>query len=75
MSDNNFESTMIVSSNNHLKRSEQVFDCVNDDGKIFKYISSANLNGDTRLDREDAFSHWLGEFIKVCATYLVYISS
>lgn len=64
MDDNNFESAMIVTSDYHLKRAKLAFERLNDNEKTFNYISASNLEGKKGLDREDAFSHWIGEFIK-----------
>ena len=66
MDDNNFESAMIVTSDYHLKRAKLAFERLNDNEKAFNYISASNLEGKKGLDREDAFSHWIGEFIKIC---------
>lgn len=63
MDDNNFESALIVTSDYHLKRAKLIFERLNDNEKDFNYISAANLDGKEGLDREDAFSLWLGEFI------------
>lgn len=64
MDDNNFESALIVTSDYHLKRAKLAFERLNDNEKTFNYISASNLEGKKGLDREDAFSHWIGEFIK-----------
>lgn len=63
MDDNNFETGLIVTSDYHLKRAKLIFERLNDKEKTFNYIASANLDGNSGLDREDAFSLWLGEFI------------
>lgn len=63
MNKNNFESAIIVTSDYHLKRAKLIFERLNDDEKSFNYIASANLNGKSGLDRDDAFSLWLGELI------------
>ena len=63
MNDYNFESAMIVTSDYHLKRAKLIFTRLDDNEKSFNYIASANLDGKEGLDREDAFSLWLGEFI------------
>lgn len=65
MNDNNFESAMIVTSDYHLKRAKLAFERLNNNDKTFNYISASNLEGKKGLDREDAFSHWIGEFIKI----------
>src|SRR5699024_5757179 len=60
MDDNNFESAMIVTSDYHLKRAKLTFERLNDNEKTFNYIAASNLEGKKGLDREDAFSHWIG---------------
>lgn len=65
MEDYNFESAMIVTSDYHLKRAKLIFERLNNNEKTFNYIASANLDGKEGIDREDAFSLWFNEFIKV----------
>lgn len=63
MEDKDFESAIIVTSDYHLKRAKLIYERLNDDEKTFTYIGSANLDGKSGLDRDDAFSLWFGEFI------------
>lgn len=65
MNEHNFTSALIVTNDYHIKRSKLVFDRLNDGEQTFNYIAATNLGGDKWYEREDAFRHWIGEFVKV----------
>lgn len=64
MNDNEFESALIVTNDYHIKRAKLIFDRLSDDNQTFNYIAATNLEGQKWYERDDMFSHWIGEFVK-----------
>lgn len=64
MDEHDFKSALVVTNDYHIKRSKLTFDRLNDDSKSFKFISATNLEGEKWYERDDMFSHWIGEFVK-----------
>src|SRR5699024_6140524 len=61
-----FESALVVTSDYHLKRTEMIYNRVNDDFSL-KYIASRGKNGEAWYEKQYAFEIWLTEFYKIWA--------
>lgn len=64
MNENGFDSALIVTNDYHIKRAKLIYDRLSNDNQTFNYIAATNLEGKKWYERDDAFNHRIGEFIK-----------